>query len=124
MAKNAPTAALDPNLDYVAGSNQMVVCSSQPTTYTEANATYKLASVAVAGGDFTKAAGDVSGRKTTVGAKAGVSVATSGTAGHIAFINTGDSTLRFVTTCTSQAINTGGTVDIPSFKVWEVQQPA
>ena len=43
MAKNAPTAALDPDLDYVAGANKMVVCSTQPTTYTEANATYALA---------------------------------------------------------------------------------
>lgn len=123
MAKNAPTAALDPDLDYVAGANKMVVCSTQPTTYTEANATYALADVAVAGGDFTKAAGDTSGRKVTVGAKSAVAVDANGTAAHIAFINTGDSSLRFVTTCTSQAINTGGTIDIPSFKVWEIQQP-
>ena len=123
MAKNMPTAAMDAALDYIgANADKMIVCSAQPTTYTEANATYALADVAVAGGDFTKAAGDTSGRKVTVGAKTGVPVDTSGTATHIAFVKTGDSTLRGVTTCTSQAISTGGTVDIPSFKVWEIQQ--
>lgn len=122
MAKAISTAAMDAGLDYLAGANKMVVCSSQPTTYTEANATFALADVAVAGGDFTKAAGDTSGRKVTVGAKSAVPVDANGTAQHIALINTGDSTLRGVTTCTSQAINTGGTVDIPAFKFWEIQQ--
>ena len=123
MAKAMVLAAMDLALDYVgANADKMIVCSAQPTTYTEANATFALADVAVAGGDFTKANGDTSGRKVTVGAKAGVVVDANGTATHIAFVKTGDTTLRGVTTCTSQAINTGGTVDIPSFKVWEIQQ--
>lgn len=106
-----------------ANGNQLVVCSAQPTTYAEANATYKLASVALAPGDFTQAAGDVSGRKVTVGAKAGIAVATSGTANHLAIIDTVNSLIKSVTTCTSQAINTGGTVDTPAYKVLEVQNP-
>lgn len=122
MAKAISDAAMDAALDYVAGSNLMVVCSAQPTTYAEATTTYALADVAVAGGDFTKAAGDTSGRKVTVAAKSAVPVDTSGTATHIAFVNSTGSTLRAVTTCTSQAITSGGTVDIPSFKVWEIQQ--
>ncbi len=75
----------------------------------------------MATGDYTLANGDTSGRKFTTGAKNGVSVATSGTATHIALGNSTGSTLDFVTTCTSQAISVG-TVDIPAFK-YEINQP-
>jgi hypothetical protein len=104
---------------------KLVVCSAQPTTYTEANATFALASVVLAGAgaDFTLAAGDVSGRKVTIGAKNGLAVSANGTATHLAIIDTVNSLIKSVTTCTSQAINTGGTVDIPSYKVLEVQNP-
>lgn len=124
MAKNIPTAVIDLSLDNIrTASDKMVVCSAQPTTYTEANATFALADVAVADADFTLAAGDTSGRKITVAAKSGVTVDASGTATHIAIIDTVNSLLKAITTCTSQAISVGGTVDIPSFKVWEIQQP-
>ena len=58
----------------------MIACSAQPTTYTEANATYALADVTMAGGDFMKSNGDTSGRKVTMGAKSSVLIDTSGLA--------------------------------------------
>jgi hypothetical protein len=123
MAKSVSSTVLDAALNLIKNNaNQMVVCSAQPTTYAEANATFKLASVAMAAGDYTLAAGDTSGRKATMGAKSGLAVATSGTATHIALIDTVNSVLYLVTTCTSQAINTGGTVDIPAWK-YEIQNP-
>jgi hypothetical protein len=122
MAKLVGSAVLDAALNAIkTGSNRMVVCSSQPTTYAELT-TFKLAEVAMASGDYTLANGDTSGRKVTMGAKTGVSVATSGTATHVGLGNSTNSTLDLVTTCTSQAISTGGTVDIPAWK-YEINQP-
>ena len=72
--------------------------------------------------DFTKANGDTSGRKVTMAAKSAVSVASSGTATHVVLARTTDSTLRYVTTCTSQALVSGNTVDIPAWKI-EVADP-
>lgn len=123
MAKAVGTHILDLALNGLktGTSNRQVVCSAQPTTYAEIT-TYKLAEQAMVNGDYTLAAGDTSGRKATVAAKTGISVATSGTATHIALGNSTNSTLDLVTTCTSQAINTGGTVDIPAWK-YEINAP-
>jgi len=122
MAKSVNAAILDLALtDIKTNSNRQVVCSAQPTTYAELT-TYKLAEQAMVAGDYTLAAGDTSGRKVTVGAKAGVAVATSGTATHVGLGSSGRTQLDLVTTCTSQAINTGGTVDIPAWK-YEINNP-
>jgi len=50
MAKQAPDATIDGELDYIAGSDTMCVCSAEPTTEAEAYTTYMLARVAMAGG--------------------------------------------------------------------------
>lgn len=115
MAKAIPTAILDLMLDQAEG-DAVYVCSAEPTTYAEAATTYKLAGqTGLTGGDFTAAAGDVSGRKTTLAAKNGVSITATGTATHVA-ITSGGTTLKRVTTCTSQALTSGGTVDIGAHK--------
>ena len=120
MAKWANDALMDAGLDYIRGNcNSMIVCSAQPTTYTEATSTYALADVAMTinTGDYTLADGDSNGRKITVAAKTGVTIDASGTATHVALVKTGDTTLRYVTTCTSQALTAGGTVDFPAWKI-------
>lgn len=123
MAKSVNTAVLDLALnDIKTNGTKMVVCSAQPTTYAEANATFMLANVAMSSADYTLAAGDTSGRKVTTGAKTGNTITNSGTATHVAIIDTVNSVLKLVTTCTSQALSTGGTVDIPAWK-WEINNP-
>ena len=73
MAKTTADRVLDGALNIVKNNDtRMTACSAQPTTYTEATATYKLANVTMASGDFTAANGDTSGRKLTVAAKTGV----------------------------------------------------
>lgn len=117
MAKLAPSNTLDAMLDYVAGSTTMAVCSggSEPTTRAAAVAA-ALATVTMAGGDFTKAAGTGTGaRQTTVAAKSGVSVTATGTATHIALYD--GTVLRYVTTCTSQGLTSGNTVNIPAWVI-------
>ena len=122
MAKWANDLVMDAALDYIAGSTILTVCYLQPTTYTEATSTYKLADVVVDSGDFTKANGDTSGRKVTVAAQSGVAVDTTGTATHIALATTTGSTLRYVTTCTNQSLTAGNTVNVPAFDI-EIADP-
>ena len=78
----------------------------------------QLADAAMAGTDFTIADGDTSGRKTTIGPKSGVTVAASGTADHVALLDTTTKTLLYVTTATSQALTAGNTL---TFDAWDVE---
>ena len=84
MAKFVSDAVLDLLLDGISTGTILTVCNAQPTTRTEAVTTYKLADVVIDGTDFTKANGDVSGRKVTVAQQSTVLIDTSGTATHIA----------------------------------------
>jgi len=128
MAKAAHDDVLDALLNYVADNcTRITVCSTQPTTYAEGNSTYALADVTVTagvgGGDFSLANGDVSGRKLTVAQQASIAIDTSGTAQHVALLDVTNSKLLYVTTCTSQALTSGGTVTIPAFDI-EVADPS
>ena len=118
MAKFASDAVLDGTLEIINDCTLMTVCNAQPTTYAEAATTFKLADVVMAGGDFTISDGDTNGRKVRVAAKSAVPIDTTWTATHLALAVSGSSTLHFVTTCTSQALTAGGTVDIPA---WDIE---
>lgn len=124
MAKWANDLFMDAALDWIRDNvNKMTACAGQPTTFTEGNATNALADVAMASGDFTKANGDTSGRKLTVAAKNDVLIDTSGTANHVALLNTTGSVLAYVTTCTSQALVAGSNVSFPAWDI-EIGDPA
>ena len=117
MAKSIPDAIIDLMLAEAEGT-QIHVCTSQPTSYAEASTNvgsggYQLANAAISG-SYTKANGDTSGRKNTLPAQTGLTIDVSGTALHVAVTN-GTDTLLLVTTCTSQALTSGGTVDIGAF---------
>lgn len=120
MAKYSNDAVMDAALDVIATATRQIACSAQPTTYTEANATYALADVTMSSGDFTKANGDTSGRKVTVAAKSGVLIDTSGTATHVALVRVADTTLLYVTTCTSQALTANGSNTV-NFPAWDAE---
>jgi hypothetical protein len=121
LGKAVHNDVLDGAFDVLDQSDIMTVCSAEPTTRTEAITTFKLADVAMTPNtDFTKADGDTSGRKCTVAAKSAVPVDSSGTATHVALCD--GSRLLYVTTCTSQALTSGNTVNIPAWKV-EIADP-
>lgn len=124
MPKAAPDIVIDGSLDIIAQANKQIACSAQPLTYAEANATYALADAPMAGGDFAKANGDASGRKVTMAAKSGALIDATGTATHVALVDTATSRLLYVTTCTSQALTANGsnTVNFPTWKV-EIADP-
>ncbi len=116
MAKSVDDAVLDGALNIIKnGSTRMVLCSAQPTTYTEGNATYALADVTVAPADLVVSG--TAGRTLTVAAKAGVTVDAGGTGNHICLLNVASTRLDYVTTTTATAVAAAGTVDIGSWTI-------
>lgn len=123
MAKSVHDDVLDGALNIIKNNcTRMVACSTQPTTFTEANATFALADVTMTSTDFTAANGDTSGRKLTIAAKSGVTVDASGTYQHVALLDVTNSKLLYVTTGTSQALTSGNTVNFPAWKI-EIADP-
>lgn len=123
MAKIVDDTVLDGALNIIKNATGLtaILCSTQPTTRTEAVSTYALADVALSSSDVTIANGDTSGRKATIAAKSGVTVDASGTATHLALVSS--TTLLYVTTTTSTAVAAAGTVDIGSWKI-EIADPS
>jgi hypothetical protein len=119
MAKFANTGGQDAALTFWTDADRMDVCSTQPTTFTEARTTYSLGNVAPTFDAI--AAGDVSGRKRRVQAKTAVAVTATGTAAHVALTKTTGSVLTYVTTCPSQGVSSGGTMDIGA---WDIEVSA
>ena len=121
MAKSVHDSVLDGAWGVLDDGDMMTVCSAEPTTVAEARTTFKLADVAMTPvTDYTKANGDTNGRKCTMAAKSAVPVDTTGTATHVA-ISTA-TVLLYVTTCTSQALTSGNTVNIPAWDA-EIADP-
>jgi len=119
MAKTVHDDVLDGAFDVLDQANLMIACSAQPTSRTEAVTTYALADVAMTvNTDYTKANGDVSGRKVTVAAKSTVLIDVSGTATHVALVD--GTRLLYVTTCTTQALTANGTNTV-NFPAWDIE---
>ena len=67
------------------------------------------------GSDFTKADGDVSGRKAIIAAQNDIAVTADGTADHVVV---DDGTEYEASTCTSIGLSNGGTVSVPA---WDIE---
>jgi len=117
MAKATPDAVLDVMLTDIALSSILHVCSGEPANYAGI-AAVSLADVVLTpgdgNGDFV-IADHTSGRKLTVAEQANIDIDVSGTATHIVLAVTASSTLKQVTTCTSQALVDTGTVTVPAY---------
>jgi hypothetical protein len=123
MGKSVHNDVLDGALNILKNNvTRAVLCSAEPTTYTEGNSTYALADVTLSSSDFTNADGSTSGRKTTVAAKTAVPVDASGTGTHLALLDVSNTKLLYVTTTASQGVSSGGTVDIGSWAI-EIADP-
>jgi hypothetical protein len=116
MAKSQNDSMLDAAFVWVRDRvTQITVCSTQPTTYAQAITTYKLADGTLTSSQMTISDGDTSGRKVRISSRTGLTVDTTGTAAHVALVGSTGSTLLLVTTCTTQALTTGNTVNIPAW---------
>lgn len=90
-------AVMDALLNLVKTSAaKMTVCKSDPTTYSQAITTYKLADVSVSDSDFT-VADSGTGRKMTTGAQNSVSIDDTGSAEAICVVD--GSKILIKTTC-------------------------
>lgn len=119
MGKALAAAVLDAGLAEIATATRLVLCSGEPANFAGI-AAVALGSIALTAGDgngdFVIAAGDLSGRKVTVGQQTGVNITASGTLTHIA-IDDG-TTLLHVTTHPSEALTSGGTATVAA---WDVE---
>lgn len=119
MGKAIPDAIIDLMLGAAEGT-QIHICSAEPANYAGI-AALELADAAISG-SYVKANGDVSGRKNTLPAQTGIAITADGAATHVVVSNNTD-TLYLVTTCTSQALTSGGTVDTNAF-AHEIRDPS
>lgn len=115
MGKKVTDGFLDGGLDAIAGATTLTVCTAEPTSVAECDSLSLIPGHTLTGADFTKANGDVSGRKATVAAQNNLSIDASGTATHVAITDGVD---YYVTTCTSQALTSGGTVSVGA---WDIE---
>jgi hypothetical protein len=120
MPKHIPDAVYDAAIAEEATATVLRVCSTPASNSHADIVSATLASVTMTAGlgsgDYAVADGDVSGRKLRVLAQTAIPVSASGTASHIALTKTSDTTVKLVTTCTSQALTSGNTVNTPEFK--------
>jgi len=114
-------ANMDAMLDKISTSTMLRVCSgaSNPADRAAAIAA-TLASTAIDGTAFTKADGDVSGRKVTIAQQLNMAITTSGDATCVTLDD--GTNLLYVTPATTQTLTSGGTVTSPAWRV-EVADP-
>ena len=115
MAKWQLDAMLDAALAYISSNVlELYVCSAQPANYAG------IAAVALTGAaipTFTGPAdGDTNGRKLTIDEEADITITSSDDATHVVLASA--TVLIYVTTCTLQALTSGGTVTVPA---WDIE---
>jgi hypothetical protein len=119
MGMWSSTAAYDGIGDVLKTCTRLWVCSSQPSTYSDASSSGGNANLAFSSAlstaSFTLADSTASGRKVTVAQQSTLGVATSGVASHVAIGTTTD--LYYVTTCTTKALGGSDSVTVPAWAV-------
>jgi len=96
-------------------SERQVLCSADPVVYGSV-AAVTLATVNMVPGDFTIAAGDISGRKITISPKTLVTPTGTGTATHIALVDDTNSDIILLVPMPATALDPGTPVD---YGQWE-----
>jgi hypothetical protein len=125
MADNVASRVLDNGLSVLdTEADKVFICSQEPTTYAEASATYALGVKAFAVGAVfgAPAAGSPNGRKVSSAAITDGSVTATGTATHVAVVDSVNSRLLAVTSLLApQAVTSGNLFTLGS---WDVRLPS
>ena len=117
-------AVIDNGPQYIKDNCTRVdVCTTEPTTHTEATSTYTVANYTVTGTDFTVADGDTSGRKVTLSQQTGNNGTGTGAGNFLAFTTTTGSVFLGVIDADGDTVNSGSPVTINAVDVWEVADP-
>jgi hypothetical protein len=105
--------------------NQLHLVSQAPAVYADV-ATYSLGFVALVAGDgngsYTIQNGAVSGRRLTL-AQQTVPGTADGVADHAVIVDTVAEEIKAVTTAPNYNMATGVNQTVPSYDVWEIQDP-
>jgi len=126
MATTIADAVLDAALNYIANNaDEIYYCSAQPTTYTEASVTFKLAgdtlTVGDGNGNYVVGNGDIDGRKLAVTPTQNVTVNTNGTVTYVA-LSDGTSVLYAKALDAGVAVTTANPLDPSAFDI-EIGDP-
>lgn len=119
MAKLATDAMIDGGLDKISLCTTITICAGQPTSYADIDVKGLIPGHTLTGGDFSISDGVVDGRRVTIAQQATLSIDVSNDADHVAI---DDGTDYYITTCTTQALTSGGTVTIPAWDI-EIADP-
>ena len=111
MPAKVPDPIIDLQLDPLQGT-ECYITAGEPTSRSNAIA-LSLAAGTLTGGDYSKAAGDVSGRKQITAQKTDLSITATGTGDHVVVCDA--TQIRDITTCDAQLLTSGGTVTVPSW---------
>lgn len=122
MAYKIADTVFDTALTYLKNNcNTVVVLSGNPASYNEAitnngGSNKRIATVSVTSTSFTVADGAADGRKVTVAAQNDVPVVADGDASHVAWLDTTNTEILFVTQLTTNrtGLTTSDTLDIPA----------
>ncbi len=116
MAKKCADAFIDAALDYLStNGSELYICTAEPADRAAAIATTLIPVHALTGGDYAKADAGGGGRQITVAAQNGHTANADGNATHVVICS--GAALIYVTTCTSQAITNGNTVNVPAWVI-------
>ena len=121
MAKLIPDAVIDEQLEPLALATILVICAGQPTTYADATTVIDLATHVLAPADFSKAPGDVSGRKLTLAAQSNITVDHDGHADHFMLGISASSKLLYIGTL-SEPHKTFTAGDLANFPTTDIDE--
>ena len=121
-------ATYDAMLDTVADNVDRVdVCTTEPTTHTEATSTYSVGNYTLTtgdgGGDWVIAAGDTSGRKLILQAQSGNNGTGTGAANFVAFTKTTGSVFYGCIDGDGDTVNNGSPFTIAATDIIELLDP-
>jgi hypothetical protein len=126
MTKAIDHSSMDASLNDIAGKgNRLHLVSQAPASYADV-ATYSLGFVALnlgaGNGAYILQNGAVSGRRLTL-AQQTVPGTAPGTATHAVIVDTAAGTIKQVTTAPNYNMANGVNQTVPSYDVWEIQDP-
>jgi hypothetical protein len=121
MTKFAPDTTMDQMLTYIQSNcSHIHICSTQPTTYAHANASYSLGSKAHTITSTSNPSDYASGRVLAVGAATSITMGSSGSMQHVALTKSSGSVLLYVTTIAASSVtsvNASDKVNTSAFNI-------
>lgn len=121
MASSVHDKIQEEGLTYLRdNATHLTLCDGEPANLAAAQSSGAnfLGETPIGAGDFSLAAGDVSGRKLTLAAQTGVSITITGSVDHVAIRNdTGGELLLVGAISSPKSVAAGGTTDVDSFDV-------